>query len=101
MDGVPGSQVNDELIAIAARREELARQLERATLAPPLLHPRMPTCIGRRSPTWPKRWSNQTAVRRQRRRCGGSQRTLLCVVERGGVRGATTLKVIVPRSQQW
>ena len=41
MDGVPGSQVKDELIAIAARREELARQLERSTQAPPLLHPKL------------------------------------------------------------
>ena len=41
MEGVPGSQVKDELIAIAARREELARQLEAAGQAPPLLHPSM------------------------------------------------------------
>jgi len=41
MEGVPGSQVKDELIAIAACREELARQLEAAGQAPPLLHPSM------------------------------------------------------------
>jgi hypothetical protein len=41
MEGVPGSQVENELIAIAARREELARQLEAAGQAPPLLHPSM------------------------------------------------------------
>src|ERR1035437_5835569 len=43
MEGVPGSQVKDELIAIANRREELARQLEAAGQAPPLLHPSHPS----------------------------------------------------------
>ena len=41
MDGVPGSEVKDELIAIAARREELQRQLAASDEPPPLLHPEM------------------------------------------------------------
>jgi chorismate mutase len=41
MEGVPGREVKDELIAIGARRDELARQLEAAGQAPPLLHPSM------------------------------------------------------------
>ena len=41
MEGVPGREVKDELIAIGARRDELARHLEAANQAPPLLHPNM------------------------------------------------------------
>ncbi len=39
MEGVPGSEVKDELIAIAARREELQRQHCAITEPKPLLHP--------------------------------------------------------------
>ena len=39
MDGVPGAQVKDELIAIGERKEVLAKQLETANLPLPLLHP--------------------------------------------------------------
>jgi site-specific DNA recombinase len=41
MEGVPGSEVKDELVAIAARREELQHQRERISEPPPLLHPEM------------------------------------------------------------
>ena len=41
MEGVPGSQVKDELIAIAARREELDHQRQSVNEPPPLLHPQM------------------------------------------------------------
>ena len=41
MDGVPGAEVKDEMIAIAARRGELTKQLDTADEPPPLLHPRM------------------------------------------------------------
>jgi site-specific DNA recombinase len=41
MEGVPGSEVKDELIAIAARREELRRQHAAITEPKPLLHPEM------------------------------------------------------------
>jgi hypothetical protein len=41
MEGVPGSEVKDELIAIAARREELQRQHAAITEPKPLLHPEM------------------------------------------------------------
>ncbi len=41
MDGVPGSEVKDELISIAARRQELTHQLASAKQTPPLLHPNM------------------------------------------------------------
>ena len=41
MDGVPGSEVKEELIAIAARRTELEQQLKVASEPPPLLHPSM------------------------------------------------------------
>jgi site-specific DNA recombinase len=42
MEGVPGSEVKDELIAMAARREELQRQHSAITEPKPLLHPEMP-----------------------------------------------------------
>jgi site-specific DNA recombinase len=41
MEGVPGSEVKDELIAIAARREELQRRHVAITEPKPLLHPEM------------------------------------------------------------
>ncbi len=41
MEGVPGSEVKDELIAIAARREELQRRHAAITEPKPLLHPEM------------------------------------------------------------
>lgn len=41
MDGVPGAEVKDEIISIAARREELTKQLDTADEPPPLLHPSM------------------------------------------------------------
>jgi site-specific DNA recombinase len=41
MEGVPGSEVGEELITIAARREELTHQVSVASEPPPLLHPRM------------------------------------------------------------
>lgn len=41
MDGVPGTEVKDELIGMASRREELEPQLKTATDPPPLLHPSM------------------------------------------------------------
>ena len=41
MDGVPGEEVKDEIISIAARREFLAKQVESADEPPPLLHPSM------------------------------------------------------------
>ena len=41
MDGVPGAEVKDEMIAIAARREELNKQIGTADEPPPLLHPCM------------------------------------------------------------
>jgi DNA invertase Pin-like site-specific DNA recombinase len=41
MEGVPGHQVKDEMIAIGNRKEELSRQLETADEPPPLLHPSM------------------------------------------------------------
>jgi len=39
--GVPVAEVKDEMIAIAARREELTRTLQTADSLPPLLHPNM------------------------------------------------------------
>jgi hypothetical protein len=48
MDGVSPSVVKDELNANAARRDELKAKLAAADAPPPLLHPEMPTCIGRR-----------------------------------------------------
>src|SRR5262245_30872330 len=41
MDGVPASEVRDELTANAARREELTARLAAADAPPPLLHPEM------------------------------------------------------------
>jgi site-specific DNA recombinase len=41
MEGVPGAQVKDELIAIGDRKEALTKQLETANQPPPLLHPSM------------------------------------------------------------
>ena len=41
MEGVPGREVKDELIAIGARRDEIERQLATGSQAPPLLHPVM------------------------------------------------------------
>ena len=41
MDGVPASEVKDELNANAARREELKAKLAAADEPPPLLHPEM------------------------------------------------------------
>ena len=41
MDGVPASEVRDELNANAARREELKARLAAADEPPPLLHPGM------------------------------------------------------------
>ena len=41
MDGVPASEVRDELTANAARREELKARLAAADAPPPLLHPEM------------------------------------------------------------
>ncbi len=41
MDGVPGAQVKDELIAIGGRKEVLTKQLETANQPAPLLHPSM------------------------------------------------------------
>ena len=41
MEGVPGSEVKDELIAIAARREKLQRQHSAINEPRPLLHPEM------------------------------------------------------------
>src|SRR4051812_34814694 len=41
MEGVPPSEVKDDLTANAARREELKAQLDAADEAPPLLHPEM------------------------------------------------------------
>ena len=41
MEGVPASEVKDELNANAARREELKAKLAAADAPPPLLHPEM------------------------------------------------------------
>jgi hypothetical protein len=41
MDGVPAAEVKDEMIANAARREELKAKLAAADAPPPLLHPEM------------------------------------------------------------
>jgi hypothetical protein len=41
MEGVPGSEVKEELIAIAARREELQRHHAAVNEPKPLLHPEM------------------------------------------------------------
>jgi hypothetical protein len=41
MEGVPASEVKDELISIANRRGELEAQLKAAKEPPPLLHPSM------------------------------------------------------------
>ena len=41
MDGVPASEVRDELTGNAARREELKASLAAADAPPPLLHPEM------------------------------------------------------------
>ena len=41
MDGVPPAEVKDEMIANAARREELKAKLTAADAPPPLLHPGM------------------------------------------------------------
>ena len=41
MDGVPASEVRDELNANAIRREELKTKLAAADAPPPLLHPEM------------------------------------------------------------
>ena len=41
MEGVPGSEVKDDLIAIASRRTELEGQLKVGNEPPPLLHPSM------------------------------------------------------------
>jgi hypothetical protein len=41
MEGVPPSEVKDELTANAARREELKTKLAAADAPPPLLHPEM------------------------------------------------------------
>src|SRR5215510_2434679 len=41
IDGVPASEVRDELTANAARREELKAKLAAADAPPPLLHPEM------------------------------------------------------------
>jgi site-specific DNA recombinase len=41
MDGVPASEVRDELNANALRREELKARLAAADAPPPLLHPEM------------------------------------------------------------
>jgi len=41
MEGVPGAQVKDELIAIGDRKEVLTKQLETANQPAPLLHPSM------------------------------------------------------------
>ncbi len=41
MEGVPAAEVKDEMIAGAARREELERQQQSLSEPPPLLHPQM------------------------------------------------------------
>ena len=41
MSGVPPAEVKDEMIANAARREELKAKLAAADAPPPLLHPEM------------------------------------------------------------
>ena len=41
MDGVPGREVKDELIAIGQRRDVLEAQVKAANEPPPLLHPSM------------------------------------------------------------
>ena len=41
MEGVPASEVRDELTANAAKREELKARLAAADAPPPLLHPEM------------------------------------------------------------
>ncbi len=43
MAGVPGGEVKDEIIAMAARREELKQMLRLADEPPPLLHPNLAT----------------------------------------------------------
>jgi site-specific DNA recombinase len=42
MDGVPGREVKDELLAIGHRRDVLEPQVKAANEPPPLLHPSMP-----------------------------------------------------------
>jgi len=41
LDGVPASEVRDELTANAAKREELKAKLAAADAPPPFLHPEM------------------------------------------------------------
>ena len=41
MEGVPAAEVKDEMIAGAARREEIERQRQSLSEPPPLLHPQM------------------------------------------------------------
>lgn len=60
MDGVPGREVKDELIAIGHRRDVLEPQVQAANEPPPLLHPAWPTSTGRRSRNWPWRSSART-----------------------------------------
>jgi len=48
MDGVPASEVRDELSANAVRREELKAELAAAEEPPPLLHPGMADLYGQK-----------------------------------------------------
>ena len=54
MEGVPDSDVKDELNANAVRREELKAKLAAADAPPPLLHPEMAGPIPREGPRWLK-----------------------------------------------
>jgi hypothetical protein len=45
MEGVPPSEVKDELTANAARREELKARLAAADAPPPFLHPEMAEAV--------------------------------------------------------
>ena len=68
MEGVPASEVRDELSRNAARREELKAKLAAADEPPPLLHPEWPTSTVRRSPHWHRPWIIQKPARKPLRR---------------------------------
>ena len=64
MDGVPASEVRDELNANAVRREELRARVAAADAPPPPLHPEMAGLYRQKVSPWLRPSSTQKPARR-------------------------------------
>jgi site-specific DNA recombinase len=72
MDGVPASEVKDELKANALRREALKAKLAAANAPPPLLHPEMARIYRTKVTALAKALQQPESRSRPRRRCAVS-----------------------------